>query len=49
MDEKYAKKTAGKDELEMYRKYRIVMDGNIQFKIFSVLSVALCVTMQHSH
>ena len=47
MDGKYAKKTAGKNELGMYGTYRIVMDGNIQYKIFSVLPGALYVMIQH--
>ena len=43
-DGKYAKKTAGKDELGMYGICEIVMDGNIaQCMIFSVLSGALCI------
>ena len=46
-DGKYATKTAGKNELGMYGKHKIVMDGKILCEIFSFLPGALYVMMQH--
>ena len=48
MDGKYAKKTAGKNELGMYGKYRIEKNRNIQCKIFLVLSGTEQIMLENS-